>query len=1696
MAKTNLTIAISGTYNGAALEKARQDLEKMRIRAVSEMGGAGSALVDFGAKAAEVGGGIHNLGYKMESLGNAATTGITLPIAAAAVAVGKAAVDMDTSLTNVKKTVDGTDSQYQALKKSAIDFSKTNAVSASQIMDLQSLGAQLGYSIDELDEFGRVVSGLDIATNMDAETAGTELAQFANITKMAHGYTSNYASTIVGLGNNMATTESDISSMAMRLAAAGTQVGMSQADILGLAAALSSMGVEAEAGGTAISTIMSRIDKDVATGSENLELWASTAGMTAAEFSAAWKNDPVKALGSVLSGMDRATLAGGNMSVMLEELGISSVRQTDIMKRLAGNSDLVTQAVSLANEEWTKNTALQAEVDNRNDSLAARFQILQNRVAAVAESVGTPLVNALLGVLEASEPLLDSIGKAAQAFADMNEADQQMILGLVGAVAAFGPVTKVAGGLTQGIGDLVVGIGKGAQHLGLLKNELSAVQGVTTLAGGEFGQAQGPVLSFGQAVQALGGEKLPILSRGLGLLGGALKAVPWMLAIGFALQLIDAFRQWAEREATVREATLGLADAMREMNSAAAESVEGIEEASASMGDLIEKADAATEAQARLAGEMKDAWGEVNANASLVDKYVGQIEELAGKSNLSASEQAKLQSAVDGFNSVTGESLSVTDALNGELSMQADAIRDTAEAYKDRERSQTASEQLVDVQRELAQIEQDNAEIAKALAKHEGQVAASMENASDAVDPLSADYAALTKRMQENDERAKSLKSTEAQLETQIASSSKKYSTLAGAVKAAGGSMDSFKNLTEQQLDELKSAFDGSLSSIESKLKEFGYSLNKGVGGATLEYVGGVADAASEMVAGLGETAQEAAEAATKALQKELDAQYKAVQKSMDRQYKAVQKELDAEYDAASKSYDNQYKAYQKQLDAQADALKKSHTEAQKSFQKELDAEYEALKDSNERKYKAVQSRLDAEYDALKKSLDKQQDQVSKALSAQENALKKSQEKKLSDYKSELDAEYKKRKSTLDAEYDAVKTAYSKELDALKKSNASKLEEVKAANKKQVDDFKAATDSRIAEMKREHEAQLKALGAEEDSRIAAIDSKIAAINAEADAEKQARERAEQEQRLTELQKAVNTAESAEERQRAETALSEYVDQLAREQRERERAAAIAKLEEEKKAVKAETSAREEGLKASYEKQLENYKQSRETELEAIKLANEAQQAELAAAHTAQEEALKESQAAKLATLKESHEAQLLALKESQEGRLSALKEAQAVELEALKEAHTTRLEAVKESHSKQLESLKSSQTAQLEELKSSHAAQESALKEAQTARLDAMKEAHAAEENALKEAHSAQLEAMKEGQQEQLKALKEAHSDQLEALKESQSEELEAIKEANELQLEAARKGAKNTVDAADAEFKELPTKAGQSGNDTSDAIKRAFEAGCDPIRLAAQAIGLDVGEEFGKVPKDAKDAGDKATTMLRSQLDYGKFDVFMASKKLRESADDGLEGTSKDFRNKGEYGAKNYKWGINSVSAYMDANNLASSARRGLEAVSTYNTGQEFSRGFTRGANSVDVRTAAWNIGIDALNSIRSALGIASPSKEAAKVGRWFGLGAIEGMDSTVSDIKSEAAKMSDAMALNPVLPDLSTPVVAAVEPAMRQHPQEEALLPLGLQQQHGSTVNVTVHVGNMTVSQKEDARAFADELALQIERELASQL
>lgn len=680
----------------ALAEKRLEGWQTSLAKSIVKQEAAESTLGKLANKFDDIQPKLQKAGDSMQAVGHTLTSTVTTGLAVAGAASVVAATEIDSSLTSVKKTVEGTEEQYQALKEAAIEFSQTNAVSASQILDIQALGAQLGFAIDELDEFAEVVSGLSIATNMDAETAATEMAQFANITKMAHDDIDNYGSAIVGLGNSFATTESDISAMAMRLAASGTQVGLSQADILGLATALSSMGVEAEAGGTAISTIMAQIDKDIALNAESVETWANTAGMSAQQFADAWKSNPVEALTALLSNMEAATAEGGNMSVMLDELGIDSVRQLDIMKRLAGNSSVVTDAVAKANSAWEENIALQREVDNRNESLAAKFEIIKNRIVAIAEDVGGPLADALLDSVDAAEPLIQALADGAQSFADMDEESQRMLLSVGALAMAFGPVTT-------GAGKLMSASDKVGSALHSMADKMADLKSSSRLASDGLGK-----LTAATKLQATAMT--------------ASKAAVGAFVTLALLALVTAAMKAHEQQEKLTKATDGLADSSRDASSTMGKGTaavdaysESVSNATLSVKDLIDK-------QAQLVDTMNERNAQAGGEIATLEAYAQTIEDLAGRADLSTEDVAKLQVALDKVNESCGTSYTIAQDTDGAYRVMGDGAEVATDAIN----------KLVEAQ--LAQIQLD------ALSQNYADVMAQKEQAAVTLAQAQADY--------------------------------------------------------------------------------------------------------------------------------------------------------------------------------------------------------------------------------------------------------------------------------------------------------------------------------------------------------------------------------------------------------------------------------------------------------------------------------------------------------------------------------------------------------------------------------------------------------------------------------------------------------------------------------------------------------------------------------------------------------------------------------------------------------------------------------------------------------------------------------------------------------------------------------------------------------------------------------------------
>ncbi|HER4701333.1 TPA: phage tail tape measure protein, partial [Streptococcus pyogenes NGAS322] len=385
----------------------------------------------------------------------------------------KAAVDYESAFAGVKKTVDETATvSYAKLSQGIRQMAKELPASAVEIAHVAEAAGQLGVKTGDILSFSRTMIDLGESTNLSAEEAATSIAKIANITGLASSEYSRFGSAVVALGNNFATTERDIVAMTNRIAASGKLAGLTNQEMLALATAMSSVGIEAEAGGTAMTQSLSAIERAVASGGNNLNKFAQIANMSSADFARAWKEKPIVALQEFIKGLGQLDKKGESATKVLDELGLSGIRQSNMLKSLGLASETLGKALDTSNKAWQENTALTNEANKRYETTESKLKMLKNEINDVAIEFGGPLVDALRNGLEAGKPIIQMAADLAKHFNSLDKEQQQQIIkwGLI--AAAAGPALSIFGKGVGIVGSTIQGIGEMSQGLGALSGWL------------------------------------------------------------------------------------------------------------------------------------------------------------------------------------------------------------------------------------------------------------------------------------------------------------------------------------------------------------------------------------------------------------------------------------------------------------------------------------------------------------------------------------------------------------------------------------------------------------------------------------------------------------------------------------------------------------------------------------------------------------------------------------------------------------------------------------------------------------------------------------------------------------------------------------------------------------------------------------------------------------------------------------------------------------------------------------------------------------------------------------------------------------------------------------------------------------------------------------------------------------------------
>ena len=529
-------------------------------------------------------------GEKISKIGREMSLALTAPLVMLGKEMYGNAVEYESAFAGVKKTTEATAEEYDSLYSDLLHLSETNPTGFTEAAGIMEMAGQLGVAKEELTAFTESYIKLQETTNILGEDGAEDLARFLNVTEKTSSNIERIGGVIVGLGNNNATTEREILSMATRIGATGDLAGFSAREILGLSAALSSVGINAEAGGSAAGKLMKKMqlaaevggtaqERLAAAGYEyesglefvnalssmkkgdiaeiasslgttvdavqelgnswlSLEQFSEVMGISGKDFLKGWKEAPAQSMLKFFQGL--GNLENGNsVLAQLAEMDITEIRLSNLVAAMAGNSELLQAALEEAYRQYDmnpENNAMNEEVAKRYETTESKNEMLKNKLNNTMADFGQNLVDAL-------QPALEMVNNILDAFNNLSEVDQSNILKGLAVIAALGPALAIVGGALKAIAaamQLISGHGKGAAD---------AVQGVVDAANN---------------AEVTGAAETAGLSTGSKIIGGVtLAAVAYLFAKGAqyrnehgALGSVEAIQKATQDNQELREAFL------------------------------------------------------------------------------------------------------------------------------------------------------------------------------------------------------------------------------------------------------------------------------------------------------------------------------------------------------------------------------------------------------------------------------------------------------------------------------------------------------------------------------------------------------------------------------------------------------------------------------------------------------------------------------------------------------------------------------------------------------------------------------------------------------------------------------------------------------------------------------------------------------------------------------------------------------------------------------------------------------------------------------------------------------------------------------------------------------------------------------------------------------------------------------------
>ena len=575
----------------------------------------------------------------------------------------------DDAFARVEKTTNLVGAELSAVNEEIREISTRVPVAVEELAHLADISGQLGVEADNLALYAETAAALGVATEISSHQAVVALSQLIGIFGHAEEEVEGLASSLAVLANQTRASEHDILNFSVRVGGVAQTVGATADEMMAVGAAVTGMGLEVEAAGTAIQTVLLDMQQAAQAGGDRLRAFADVMGITRDEFRELQQADPARAFHDLVQSLGAAEDQAGSL---LRELDIREVRATQTMLALASASDELTEAMGMSSEAFREAEEVHELAEIRFDTLIQQLTVFRQSVSEIWRSIGQGLLPILQFFVERitdivnvfnqlPQPVKTAIGvfmglggvltTIAGTLAIIFGTWHGLILALAMGPRIIAAVTAASSRLATSMGATASTTGAAAAAMNsftpAVHRALRAVQALTL--GLVRRGAVWAIKEFGAALRTIGRFTLPGVTKGLGMLGLALGKVA--AAVGIVWGLFEGGRWiWNQLTGDAREAS----DTLETL----AESMDRTHEAAGGYTGELEKATESTK-------EFADAnWELIRSLQALDDEdaMVGLAETIA-------------RNLVEGGATVS-EAASEVEELLAEAGLGEDAISD------------------------------------------------------------------------------------------------------------------------------------------------------------------------------------------------------------------------------------------------------------------------------------------------------------------------------------------------------------------------------------------------------------------------------------------------------------------------------------------------------------------------------------------------------------------------------------------------------------------------------------------------------------------------------------------------------------------------------------------------------------------------------------------------------------------------------------------------------------------------------------------------------------------------------------------------------------------------------------------------------------------------------------------------------------